>query len=91
MQTQHNVLGYMVELYFHDYKVVIEIDQNGHSNRNIDYQIDLNKSLVVSLLELILTKKTLIFLELLVKYLDTLSNRLFSVAGISNSGDLKIT
>ena len=33
-----------------------------------------NKNLVISLLELIVTKKTLIFLELLMKYLDTLKN-----------------
>ena len=33
-----------------------------------------NKNLVISLLELIVTKKILIFLELLMKYLDTLKN-----------------
>ena len=33
-----------------------------------------NKNLVISLLELIVTKKALIFLELLMKYLDTLKN-----------------
>ena len=36
MQTQYNVLGYRINLYFHDYKLPIEIDENGHSNRNID-------------------------------------------------------
>ena len=35
-----------------------------------------NKNLVVNLLELILTKKALMFLELSLKYLDTLNNRL---------------
>ena len=29
----------MIDLYFHDYKLAIEIDRNGRSNRNIDYKI----------------------------------------------------
>ena len=29
MQTQYNVLGYRIDLYFHDYKLAIEIDENG--------------------------------------------------------------
>ena len=33
----------MIDLYFHDYKLAIEIDKNEHSNRNIDYKIK-NKS-----------------------------------------------
>ena len=39
MQTQYNVLGYRIDLYFHDYKSTIEIDENGHSDRNIAYKI----------------------------------------------------
>ena len=39
MQTQYNVLGYRIELYFHDYKLAIETDENGHNDRNIDYEI----------------------------------------------------
>ena len=35
MQTQYNFLGYMIDLYFHDYKLAIGIDENEHSNRNI--------------------------------------------------------
>ena len=38
MQTQFNVLGYRIDLYFHDYKLSIEIDEDGHSDRNIDYE-----------------------------------------------------
>ena len=37
MQTY--VLSYRIELYFQDYKLAIEIDQNGHSIRNIDFKI----------------------------------------------------
>ena len=30
MQTQYSVLGCRIDLYFHDYKVAIEVDENGH-------------------------------------------------------------
>ena len=50
MQTQYNVLGYRIDLYFHDSKLAIEIDKNGHSDRNIDYsRRQKKKNLVVSL------------------------------------------
>ena len=32
------VLGYRIDLYFHDYNLTIEIDENGHSKRNMDYE-----------------------------------------------------
>ena len=35
MQTQDNILGYRIGLYFHNYKLAVEIDENGHSDRNI--------------------------------------------------------
>ena len=28
MRTQYNVLSYRIDLYFHDYKLTIEIDEN---------------------------------------------------------------
>ena len=34
METQYNVLTYRVYLYFHDYKLAIEIDRKGHKDRN---------------------------------------------------------
>ena len=37
MQTQHNGLDYRADLYFYGDKLAIEIDENGHSDRNIDY------------------------------------------------------
>ena len=77
MQIQYNVLSYRTDLHFHDYNLATE---NGHSDRRIDYKIKrekkINKKLVVGLLELILIKKTLIFLKLSMKYLDILNNRL---------------
>ena len=39
MQTQYNVLSYRIGLYFHDYNLEIEIDENGHSNGNIAHKI----------------------------------------------------
>ena len=38
MQTQYNVLGYRIDLCFQEYKLAIEIDENGLSYRNIDYE-----------------------------------------------------
>ena len=32
MQTQCSVLGYGIDLYFHDYKLAIEVDEKGHNN-----------------------------------------------------------
>ena len=41
MQTQYYVLGYGIDLYFYDYKLwrkmIQKIDENGHSDRRIDY------------------------------------------------------
>ena len=43
MQTQYNILSYRINLYFHEYNLAIEIDENGQSNRNIDYEIKSKK------------------------------------------------
>ena len=45
METQYSVLGYRIDLYFHEYKIAIEIDQNGHSNRNIYNEIKRQKGI----------------------------------------------
>ena len=45
MQTQHSVLGYMIDLYFHKYKLAIEVDELGHTNRNINNEIERQKAL----------------------------------------------
>ena len=45
MQTQFSVLGYRIDLYFHDYKLAIELDENGHSVRNIDFEIKRQKAI----------------------------------------------
>ena len=59
MQTQYTLLDYRIDLYFHKYKLVIEVDELGHNDRNIDYEIQRQKeleNLIVYLLELILIK-----------------------------------
>ena len=33
-------LSYRIDLYSHDYKLAIEIDEDGHSNRNVDYKLN---------------------------------------------------
>ena len=43
MQTQYNVLSYRIDLYFHDYKLAIEIDEKEHRVKNIDYEIKRQK------------------------------------------------
>ena len=45
MQTQYYVLRYRIELYFNDYKLVIEIDENKDSERSIDYEIKIQKAI----------------------------------------------
>ena len=67
IQTQNNVLNYRIDLYFHDHKLAIETDENGHSDRNIDYEIKKQKAieqeLGCKLIRIDLHKKTLMFLK----------------------------
>ena len=37
MQTQYSVLGYEIDLYFHKYKLEVEVDVKGH--KSIDHAI----------------------------------------------------
>ena len=45
MQTQYSVLGYRIDLYFHKYKLTIEVDKNGHKDTNIDHEIERQNAL----------------------------------------------
>ena len=45
MQTQYNVLSYKIDLYFHDYRLAIEIDEKGRKDRNIKHEIQRQKAL----------------------------------------------
>ena len=45
IQNQYSVLGYRIDLYFHEYKFAIEVDQLGHTNRNINNEIERQEAL----------------------------------------------
>ena len=45
MQTQYSVLGYMIDLYFHKHKLVIEVDELGHADKNLSNEIERQKAL----------------------------------------------
>ena len=45
MQTQYRVLNYKIDLYFLDYKLAIEVDEKGHEDRRIDYEIKRQKAI----------------------------------------------
>ena len=45
MQTQSTVIGYRIDLYFHEYNLAIEVDEFGHNDRNIDYEIQRQRAL----------------------------------------------
>ena len=45
MQTQYNVLSYRTDLYFHGYKLAIEIEKNKYRYKNIDREIKRQKSI----------------------------------------------
>ena len=45
MQRQYSVLGYRIDLYFHKYKLAIEVDELGHTGRNLSNEIERQKAL----------------------------------------------
>ena len=45
MQTQCSVLSYRIDLYFHKYKLAIEVDELGHADRNINNEIERQRAL----------------------------------------------
>ena len=49
MQTQYSVLGYRIDLYFHKYKLPIEVDELGHADRNLSNEIERQKALEIEL------------------------------------------
>ena len=38
IETQYSVLGYRIDLYFHNYTLAIEVDELGHSDRNLEIE-----------------------------------------------------
>ena len=37
---QQNVLGHRIDAYFSNYKLAIEVDEKGHNDKDIDYEIE---------------------------------------------------
>ena len=44
-QIKWNVLNYRIYLYFDKHKLAIKVDKFGHSDRNIDYEIQRQKEI----------------------------------------------
>ena len=42
---QHNVLSYRIDAYFPKHKLAIEVDEQGHNDRDIDYEIRRQKAI----------------------------------------------
>ena len=42
---KYTVIGYRIDLYFHKYKLAIEVDELGDNDRNIDYEIQRQQAL----------------------------------------------
>ena len=42
---QHNVLGYRIDAYFPKYKLAIEVHEQGHNDRDIDYETERQKAI----------------------------------------------
>ena len=49
METQYSVLRYRIDLYFHKYELAIEVDELGHSDRNINDEIERQRALETQL------------------------------------------
>ena len=45
MQAQYNVLSYWIDFYYHDYQLAIEINENGHIDRNINCKTKSQKAI----------------------------------------------
>ena len=44
MQIQYTVLGYRIDLYFHKYRLAIEVDKLGHADRNLSNETERKKA-----------------------------------------------
>ena len=49
LETQYSVLGYRIDLYFHDYELAVEIDKNGHKDRNEEHESQREKEIETEL------------------------------------------
>ena len=90
VQTQCTVVNYRIDLYCHEYKLAIEVDELGHSDRNIDYEIQRQQALERELNCIFIrinsdaikksSKKSLI---------DKISKRLLEIEFVSDDNSIK--
>ena len=63
---------FRIDIYFTEYSLAVEIDENGHTDRDLIFEKErekaLEKNLTVHLLELILVKKIMMQTMKLVEY-----------------------
>ena len=45
MQTHYSALGYRIDIYFHKYRLAIEVDELEHTDRNLSNEIENQKAL----------------------------------------------
>ena len=45
MQIQYSVLGYKIDIYYHDHRLAIEVDEKRHKDRNINDEIQRQKAI----------------------------------------------
>ena len=45
MYSEYSVLDFRVDLYFHKYKLAIEVDEFNHSDRDFDYELSRQKAI----------------------------------------------
>ena len=45
MQAQYRIFGYRIDLYFHKYKLAIDVDELGHADRNINDEVERQRAL----------------------------------------------
>ena len=77
---QYKVLSYRIDAYFPKYKFAIEIDEQGHNNRDFVHEIEREEAIKEKLgcksIRINPAKEILMFLLKLAKYTITLLNRL---------------
>ena len=80
MQTEYYQSGYRIDLYFHDYRLAIELDEFGHCDRDIEYEKErkkiLKKELNCVFIRINLDKEDFTCFKDIMKYVGTQINRL---------------
>ena len=81
MKNQYYVLGYKIGLYFHDYKLAIEVDEFGHSDRNgvNERKEEIEEELDCKFIRINPDEENLNIFKAIKKYTDTFKNPLKSL------------